>query len=119
MTNPASNLKLASGIAPVARFLEEGIPVAIGTDGAGSNNCLDMFREMFLVTGLAKYLNKDAASVDALEVLRMATVNGAKAMGLTECDVLAVGKYADLVVLNEAYEVEYTFVNGVCVYKKK
>lgn len=100
VTNPASNLKLASGIAPVARFLEEGIPVAIGTDGAGSNNCLDMFREMFLVTGLAKYLNKDAASVDALEVLRMATVNGAKAMGLTECDVLAEGKYADLIVID-------------------
>ncbi len=100
VTNPASNLKLASGIAPVARFLEEGIPVAIGTDGAGSNNCLDMFREMFLVTGLAKYLNKDAASVDALEVLRMATVNGAKAMGLTECDVLAEGKYADFIVID-------------------
>ncbi len=100
VTNPASNLKLASGIAPVARFLEEGIPVAIGTDGAGSNNCLDMFREMFLVTGLAKYLNKDAASVDALEVLRMATVNGAKAMGLTECDVLAEGKYADLIMID-------------------
>lgn len=100
VTNPASNLKLASGIAPVARFLEEGIPVAIGTDGAGSNNCLDMFREMFLVTGLAKYLNKDAASVDALEVLRMATVNGAKAMGLTDCDVLAEGKYADLIMID-------------------
>ncbi len=100
VTNPASNLKLASGIAPVARFLEEGIPVAIGTDGAGSNICLDMFREMFLVTGLAKYLNKDAASVDALEVLRMATVNGAKAMGLTECDVLAEGKYADLIMID-------------------
>lgn len=100
VTNPASNLKLASGIAPVERFLEEGIPVAIGTDGAGSNNCLDMFREMFLVTGLAKYLNKDAASVDALEVLRMATVNGAKAMGLTECDVLAEGKYADLIMID-------------------
>ena len=100
VTNPASNLKLASGIAPVERFLKEGIPVAIGTDGAGSNNCLDMFREMFLVTGLAKYLNKDAASVDALEVLRMATVNGAKAMGLTECDVLAEGKYADLIMID-------------------
>lgn len=100
VTNPASNLKLASGIAPVARFLAEGIPVAIGTDGAGSNNCLDMFREMFLVTGLAKYLNKDAASVDALEVLRMATVNGARAMGLPDCDVLAVGKYADLIMID-------------------
>ncbi|MBQ8527559.1 MAG: amidohydrolase [Lachnospiraceae bacterium] len=100
VTNPASNLKLASGIAPVQRFLKEGIPVAIGTDGAGSNNCLDMFREMFLVTGLAKYLNKDAASVDALDVLRMATVNGAKAMGLMDCDVLAEGKYADIIMID-------------------
>ena len=100
VTNPASNLKLASGIAPISRFLKEGIPVAIGTDGAGSNNCLDMFREMFLVTGLAKYLDKDAASVDALEVLRMATVNGAVAMGLTDCDVLAEGKYADLIMID-------------------
>ena len=51
VTNPASNLKLASGIAPVKRYLDEKIPVAIGTDGPASNNCLDMFREMFLVTG--------------------------------------------------------------------
>jgi 5-methylthioadenosine/S-adenosylhomocysteine deaminase len=100
VTNPASNLKLASGIAPVARFLEEGIPVAIGTDGAGSNNCLDMFREMFLVTGLAKYLNEDAASVDAISVLKMATVNGARAMGLNDCDTLSAGKYADLIMLD-------------------
>ena len=54
VTNPASNLKLASGIAPVTEYLKLGIPVAIGTDGPASNNCLDMFREMFLVTGLAK-----------------------------------------------------------------
>ncbi len=100
VTNPASNLKLASGIAPISRFMKEGIPVAIGTDGAGSNNCLDMFREMFLVTGLAKYLDNDAASVDALEVLRMATVNGAKAMGLQDSDVLAAGKYADLIMID-------------------
>lgn len=100
VTNPASNLKLASGIAPVGRFLAENIPVAIGTDGAGSNNCLDMFREMFLVTGLAKYLDKDAASVDAIEVLKMATVNGARAMGLTDCDTLSEGKYADLIMLD-------------------
>ena len=100
VTNPASNLKLASGIAPVSRFLKEGIPVAIGTDGAGSNNCLDMFREMFLVTGLAKYRDMDAASTDAIEVLKMATVNGAKAMGLTDSDVLAPGKYADLIMID-------------------
>ena len=54
VTCPGSNTKLASGIAPVAEFLRRGIPVAVGTDGAASNNCLDMFREMFLVTGLGK-----------------------------------------------------------------
>ena len=100
VTNPASNLKLASGIAPVSRFLREGILVAIGTDGAGSNNCLDMFREMFLVTGLAKYLDGDAQSVPALQVLKMATVNGALAMGLTDCDTLAPGKFADLIMID-------------------
>ena len=100
VTNPASNLKLASGIAPIGRFLEEGIPVAIGTDGAGSNNCLDMFREMFLVTGLAKVTQKDAAAVNGDEVLKMATVNGARCMGLTDSDILAKGKYADIIMID-------------------
>ncbi len=97
VTNPGSNTKLASGIAPISDFLKEGIPVAVGTDGPSSNNCLDMFREMFLVTGLAKLKEQDAAAVDAREVLKMATVNGAKAMGLHNSDVLAEGKYADLI----------------------
>lgn len=97
VTNPGSNTKLASGIAPISDFLKEGILVAVGTDGPSSNNCLDMFREMFLVTGLAKLKEQDAAAVDAREVLKMATVNGAKAMGLDNSDVLAEGKYADLI----------------------
>lgn len=100
ITNPGSNMKLASGIAPVAEYMEKSIPVAIGTDGAASNNCLDMFREMFLVTGLAKLKNKDAASVDAASVLRMATVNGAAAMRLQDADVLAEGKMADIVMID-------------------
>lgn len=100
VTNPASNLKLASGIAPVQRFLKEGIPVAIGTDGAASNNCLDMFREMFLVTGLQKVVCDDPEAVPADEVLKMATVNGALAMGLTDCDVLDTGKKADLILID-------------------
>lgn len=102
VTNPASNLKLASGIAPVQRFLKEGIPVAIGTDGAASNNCLDMFREMFLVTGLQKAVCDDPEAVPADEVLKMATVNGALAMGLTDCDVLEAGKKADLILIDLA-----------------
>ncbi len=100
ITNPASNLKLASGIAPIAEFERRKIPVAIGTDGPASNNCLDMFREMFLVTGLSKVREKDAASVDAMRVLRMATVHGAKAMGLNRADTLAKGKYADIILID-------------------
>ncbi len=100
VTNPASNLKLASGIAPVSRFLAEGIPVAIGTDGPASNNCLDMFREMFLTTALAKVKDMDAAAVPANEVLYMATTAGARAMGLDDCDDLAVGKKADLILMD-------------------
>ncbi len=100
VTNPASNLKLASGIAPVCRFLKEGIPVAIGTDGPASNNCLDMFREMFLVTGLQKVKEYNAEACDAVEVLKMACVNGALSMRLSDCDVLAVGKKADIIEID-------------------
>ncbi len=100
ITNPASNLKLASGIAPVAAFEKRKIPVAIGTDGPASNNCLDMFREMFLVSALSKVREQNAASLDAMRVLRMATVHGAKAMRLNRCDTLAKGKYADLILID-------------------
>lgn len=100
VTNPGSNTKLASGIAPISDFLKAGIPVAIGTDGPASNNCLDMFREMFLVTGLAKLKQKDASAVDAMEVLKMATVNGALAMGLRDADILAAGKLADIIMID-------------------
>lgn len=100
ITNPASNLKLASGIAPIAEYERRKIPVAIGTDGPASNNCLDMFREMFLVAGLAKLREGDAAAVGAERVLRMATVHGAKAMRLNRADVIAKGKYADLILID-------------------
>lgn len=100
ITNPASNMKLASGIAPVADFMKNKIPVAIGTDGPASNNCLDMFREMFLVAGLSKLREEDAAGLDAVNVLRMATVNGAKAMRLSKADTLAKGKLADIILID-------------------
>lgn len=100
ITNPASNMKLASGIAPVAELVKRKIPVAIGTDGPASNNCLDMFREMFLVAGLSKLREGDAAGLDAVEVLRMATVNGAKAMRLSGADTLAKGKLADIILID-------------------
>lgn len=100
VTNPASNLKLASGIAPIKRFMDEEISLAIGTDGPASNNCLDMFREMFLTTALAKVREQDAAVVPAEDVLYMATTAGARCMGLTDCDCLAVGKKADLIMVD-------------------
>lgn len=100
VTNPASNAKLASGIARIKDMLDMGVNIAIGTDGPASNNCLDMFREMFLVTGLAKIREKDASCVPADQVLRMAAVGGARAMGLKDCDVLAEGKLADLIMIN-------------------
>ncbi len=100
VTTPASNAKLASGTAPIREYLQKGIPVAIGTDGPASNNCLDMFREMFLVTALAKLRENDASAVDAWEVLKMATVNGSRAMGLTDTDILAEGKLADIIMID-------------------
>lgn len=100
VTNPASNLKLASGICPTKHFVDEGIAMAIGTDGPASNNCLDMFREMFLTSTLAKVREMDAACVNADEILYMATAGGAHAMQLDDCDSLAVGKKADLIMID-------------------
>lgn len=98
--NPASNLKLASGIAPVQRFAQEGIKLALGTDGAGSNNALDMFREMYLAACLAKVREMDSTAGGALLALRAACVGGAEAMGLSDCTEIAEGKLADLVVID-------------------
>ena len=99
VTCPASNAKLASGIAPVSRMMALGIPLAVGTDGPASNNALNMFREMYLVTVLQKLREEDAATCDAAQVLRMACSGGAGAMGL-DGDRIAPGKLADLVVLD-------------------
>lgn len=101
VTCPGSNTKLASGIAPVYEYLRRGIPVAIGTDGPASNNCLDFFREMFLTTGLQK-LSHGAEAVDAMDVLTMACKNGAYACGFSDCDCLAAGKQADLIMIDLA-----------------
>ncbi len=100
VTCPASNLKLASGIAPLKTFVSEGINVAIGTDGPASNNSLDMFKEMFLASALAKVREMDAECIDAERILYMATTGGAKAMCLPDCDRLAPGKKADLILID-------------------
>lgn len=100
VSNPSSNVKLASGIADLCTMSEKGINLALGTDGPASNNALDMFREMYLAATLQKVVKKDAAAMDAKKVLYMATVGGAKAMGLDNCDVLAEGKEADIIMIN-------------------
>lgn len=97
---PASNVKLASGIAPITDMQQMGVNIALGTDGPASNNCLDMFREMFLMAGLQKIRTKDAAACPAESVLYAATAGGAKAMGLHNCDTIAVGKQADMIVID-------------------
>lgn len=94
---PSSNLKLASGFAPVVRMRQLGINVGLGTDGAASNNRLDLFGEMRLAALIAKGCTGDASALPAGEVLRMATLNGAMALGLgDEIGSIAPGKAADL-----------------------
>ena len=97
---PCSNSKLASGIAPLTYYFNEGINIALGTDGPASNNSLDMFKEMYLAATLQKLMNNDPKSIPAFEVLKMATVNGARAMGLDKADILAPGKYADIILID-------------------
>lgn len=100
VTCPASNLKLASGIAPLEKLLDKGVNVGIGTDGPASNNCLDMFREMFLATALQKYICNKADALDGANVLQMATKGSAMAMELEGLDSLYVGAKADLVIID-------------------
>lgn len=97
---PASNAKLASGIADICTMEKKGIELALGTDGPASNNALDMFREMYLMTVLQKVSRGDASACSPQTVLRAATVGGAHAMGLYDCDTIAVGKQADLTVID-------------------
>ena len=94
--NCGSNLKLGSGIAPIAAYHREGAPCAVGTDGPASNNALDFFREMHLCATLPN-LTDGVGAVDAVRVLYDACSGGARAMGLDDCDSIAVGKRADMV----------------------
>ena len=98
---PASNMKLASGIAPVTAFIEAGINVALGTDGAASNNRLDLLSEMRLASLLAKVSTGNAAALSAATVLSMATINGARALGFDDAiGSLVAGKDADIVAVD-------------------
>lgn len=98
--NACSNLKLASGITPVHKFIADGMNIAVGTDGAGSNNALSMFREMYLDCVLSNVETKNAAAVDPFTILKAGTSGGALCMGLTDCDVLAPGKKADIIMID-------------------
>jgi 5-methylthioadenosine/S-adenosylhomocysteine deaminase len=99
--NPASNMKLASGIAPVPDMQKAGVTVGLGTDGAASNNTLDMIREMNTAAKLHKVARLDPTLMDARTVLRMATIEGAKALGLEDVTgSLEVGKKADIILLD-------------------
>ncbi|GGJ07304.1 5-methylthioadenosine/S-adenosylhomocysteine deaminase [Alicyclobacillus cellulosilyticus] len=99
--NPQSNLKLASGVAPVARMRAAGVTVGLGTDGAASNNNLDMFEEMRLAATLHKGVHEDAAAIPAREAFAMATELGARAVFLPEGHgTLAPGQPADIVLLD-------------------
>ena len=98
--NPISNMKLASGAAPVVAMLASGIAVGLGTDGEKENNNLDMFEEMKTSSLLAKLSNLDAAALDAWSVCRMATIGGARALGLeSEVGSIEVDKQADLIAI--------------------
>jgi 5-methylthioadenosine/S-adenosylhomocysteine deaminase len=98
---PESNMKLASGFCPVAKMSQAGINIALGTDGAASNNDLDMLGEMRSAALLAKAVAADARAIDASSALEMATINGARALGIADtCGSLLKGKAADIVAIN-------------------
>jgi len=98
---PESNLKLASGFCPVSKLMDAGINVALGTDSNASNNDLDMLSEMHTASLLAKGISQNASALSAMQTVRMATINGAKALGLDQdTGSLEVGKYADIIAVD-------------------
>lgn len=137
---PESNLKLASGFCPVDKLMKAGVNVALGTDGAASNNDLDLFSELKTAALLAKTVSNNAAALDAHTALRMATLNGAKALGIDDqVGSLEVGKQADiaaiyfndldlqpvynpvsqLVYANIGHRVSHLWVNGKCLMENR
>ncbi|MDR1529822.1 MAG: TRZ/ATZ family hydrolase [Burkholderiales bacterium] len=137
--NPRSNMKLSSGIAPVAALLDAGVNIGIGTDGAASNNSLDILADMRLAALLAK-VNGAPTAVSATTVLRMATVNGAKALGVGDrIGSIELGKQADLIAIDlsaletiplfdpisqivysaNREQVTHVWVNGECLMKER
>ena len=135
---PESNLKLASGFCPISELSEHQIPIAIGTDGAASNNDLDMFSEIKTASLLAKGVSQNASAIPALEALTMATLGGAKALGIDDATgSLTIGKAADIQAINlntlssqpvfdpishlvyctKSTQVSHVWVDGQCLLK--
>ena len=106
---PVSNLKLGCGIAPITKMVEEGLCVSLGTDGQGSGSNLDMFETMKFTALLQKGINENPKDLPAYEVLKMATINGAKALNLNETGKIEEGKLADLIIIN----MEETITNPI------
>ncbi|HBY20710.1 MAG: hypothetical protein A2Y24_05720 [Clostridiales bacterium GWE2_32_10] len=116
--NPASNMKLASGIAPITKLIEAGVNVCLGTDGTGSNNNLDMLKELRLASYLQKVSTYDPTVIPADLALKIATVNGAKALGFEKLGQIKEGYKADLIILdaNKTYYYPRTNINSQIVY---
>jgi 5-methylthioadenosine/S-adenosylhomocysteine deaminase len=138
--NPESNMKLASGIAPVPEMLAAGVTVGLGTDGCASNNNLDLFGEMDMAAKVHKIKNLDPTVTNAVTVARMATIEGAKVLGIdTVTGSLEVGKKADIIVLDmdkphlipmynpfshlvyavRGHDVRHTIINGSIVMENR
>ncbi len=135
--NPSSNMKLGSGFMPLQTMLERGINVAIGTDGAASNNNLNLFEEIHLASLIHKGYTGDPTIIKPDDLLLMATRNGARAQGRADCGELAVGKKADLIAIDlqkphlmpmhdvtallvysaQASDVAMTMVDGAVLYE--
>ena len=98
--NPASNMKLASGFAPVQKLLDAGVNVALGTDGMASNNNHDLFQDMYLMGTIYKGHELDPAIISPKQVIAAATRGGALAQGREDCGLVKVGMKADLTVLD-------------------
>ena len=110
---PASNAKLASGIAPLKEALAGNVNLALGTDGAASNNALDMFREMFLIEAMQKINDKNAASTDPTQILKAATMGSAHCMGLYDCDVIDIGILHGIITSDSNSEGIISKIDGI------
>ncbi len=138
--NPECNMKLASGAAPIQQLIDRGVVVGLGTDGVGSNNNLDMFEEMHTVSLFHKHHQKNPTVLNAKTVVKMATIEGAKLLGLQNViGSVEVGKKADLILIDlnkphltpiyniyshlvyaiKSSDVETVFVNGKVVVKNR